>query len=33
MKLKEALLYEKLNDGQVRCHLCNHRGTVPLDKG
>ncbi|MBN1548604.1 MAG: AmmeMemoRadiSam system radical SAM enzyme [Syntrophaceae bacterium] len=25
MELKEALLYEKLNDGQVRCHLCRHR--------
>lgn len=25
MQLREALLYEKLADSQVRCHLCNHR--------
>jgi len=23
--MKEAMLYEKLDTGQVRCHLCAHR--------
>ncbi len=30
--MKEALLYEKLADQLVRCHLCNHRCKIPPDK-
>ncbi len=26
--MKEAMLYEKLSDGKVRCNLCNHRCTL-----
>jgi pyruvate formate lyase activating enzyme len=26
--VKEAMLYEKLDDGKVRCYLCNHRCTI-----
>ena len=29
--MQEALLYEKLNNGEVRCHLCAHRCLI--DKG
>lgn len=32
--MKEALLYEKLDDGRVRCHLCAHRCLIaPGKKG
>lgn len=32
--MKEALLYEKLDDGRVRCHLCAHRCLIaPGGKG
>ena len=32
--MKEALLYEKLDDGGVRCDLCAHRCTIkPGRKG
>jgi pyruvate formate lyase activating enzyme len=32
--MKEALLYEKLEDGRVRCHLCAHRCLIaPGRKG
>ncbi len=32
--MKEALLYEKLDEGRVRCHLCAHRCTIaPGRKG
>ncbi len=27
--MKEALLYETLSDGQVRCHLCAHECLIP----
>ncbi len=30
--MKEALLYEKLSKGRVRCHLCAHRCVVPEGK-
>ncbi|MFA5357125.1 MAG: AmmeMemoRadiSam system radical SAM enzyme [Candidatus Omnitrophota bacterium] len=30
--MKEALLYEKIKDGAVRCHLCSHRCRI-RDKG
>ncbi len=30
--MKEAMLYEKLSDGRVRCHLCAHRCTIGLDR-
>jgi len=30
--MQEALLYEKLNNGQVRCHLCAHRCLVDAGK-
>jgi pyruvate formate lyase activating enzyme len=26
--MKEAMLYEKLSDGKVKCNLCNHRCTI-----
>ncbi len=26
--MKEAMLYEKLSEGKVRCNLCNHRCTI-----
>lgn len=26
--IKEAMLYEKLQDGNVRCNLCAHRCTI-----
>ncbi len=26
--MKEAMLYEKLDDGKVQCNLCNHRCTI-----
>jgi len=26
--MKEAMLYEKLSDGRVKCNLCNHRCTI-----
>ena len=26
--MKEALLYEKLSDGRVRCNLCAHRCVI-----
>jgi DhnA family fructose-bisphosphate aldolase class Ia len=28
MELREALLYEKLSDNKVRCHLCAHRCVI-----
>jgi len=28
--MKEAILYERLNDGRVRCHACAHRCTISL---
>ena len=30
--MKEALLFEKLNDQKVRCHLCGHRCVIPAGK-
>ncbi len=30
--MKEALLYEKLEDGRVKCHLCNHYCTISPGK-
>lgn len=27
--MKEAMLYEKLEEGKVKCSLCNHRCTIP----
>ena len=26
--MKEAMLYEKIGDGKVKCHLCNHYCTI-----
>jgi len=32
--MKEAILYERLNDGRVRCHACAHRCTIsPGERG
>ena len=32
--MKEAMLYDKLGDGKVKCSLCNHRCTItPLKRG
>ncbi|MFH2012259.1 MAG: AmmeMemoRadiSam system radical SAM enzyme [Pseudomonadota bacterium] len=32
--MKEAMLYDKLKDGKVKCNLCNHRCTIaPLKRG
>jgi pyruvate formate lyase activating enzyme len=30
--MKEAMLYEKLDDKQVRCHLCGHHCVIPDGK-
>ena len=30
--IKAAMLYEKLDDGQVRCNLCAHRCTIKPDR-
>ncbi|HAR49748.1 radical SAM protein [Smithella sp. SCADC] len=30
--MKEAMLYEKLSEGQVRCNLCSHRCAIKPDK-
>ena len=30
--MKEAMLYEKLSDDRVRCHLCAHRCAIPDGK-
>lgn len=30
--MKEALLYEKLKEKRVSCHLCSHRCTISLDR-
>jgi pyruvate formate lyase activating enzyme len=30
--MKEALLYEKLDNEKVKCHLCNHYCTIPPGK-
>lgn len=30
--IKEAMIYEKLDDGQVRCNLCAHRCTIMPDR-
>jgi pyruvate formate lyase activating enzyme len=30
--MKEAMLYEKLDDKQVRCHLCGHHCVIPEGK-
>lgn len=30
--MKEALLYESLEDKKVRCYLCNHQCLIPNDK-
>lgn len=30
--MKEAMLYEKLTDGKVKCHLCSHYCTIYPDK-
>jgi pyruvate formate lyase activating enzyme len=30
--LREALLYQKIDDGKVECGLCNHRCKIPPDK-
>jgi pyruvate formate lyase activating enzyme len=30
--IKEAMLYEKLSEGQVRCNLCAHRCAIKPDK-
>ncbi len=30
--MKEAMLYEKIADGKVRCHLCNHSCTISTGK-
>ena len=30
-KMKEARLYEKLDGGEVRCHLCRHRCKIKAD--
>jgi pyruvate formate lyase activating enzyme len=32
MRAKEALLYEKLSDNKVRCHLCAHRCLIFNDR-
>ena len=32
--MKEAMLYEKLSEGKVKCNLCNHRCTIaPAKRG
>ncbi|MEW6615049.1 MAG: AmmeMemoRadiSam system radical SAM enzyme [Thermodesulfobacteriota bacterium] len=32
--MKEAMLYDKLRDGKVKCNLCNHRCAIaPLKRG
>jgi pyruvate formate lyase activating enzyme len=30
--MKEAMLYDKLDDNKVRCHLCSHRCVIPAGK-
>ena len=30
--IKEAMLYDKLDDGKVKCHVCSHRCTISSGK-
>ncbi|MFA4915563.1 MAG: AmmeMemoRadiSam system radical SAM enzyme [Syntrophales bacterium] len=30
--IREAMLYEKMDDGKVKCHLCSHRCRINLSK-